>query len=181
MAGADSIGAFEKQFNSRLAALSRVQGLLSRADEHPISIGAVVRTELDALGAMLAGDRVELDGPEVNLRSSVVQTFALALHELATNAVKYGALSTPDGRLSVSWNEYFAGDGARRLTLDWVESGVDMQKEKQAPIHGGYGRQLIEEALPYQLGASTRFELGGDGVRCRIDLPLGKRGQKETG
>jgi PAS domain S-box-containing protein len=179
MAGASSFEEFEERFSSRLLALSRVQGLLSRADEQPISIGALVRTELEALGATHVNDRVVLEGPTVKLRNSVVQTIALALHELSTNALKYGALGTPDGHLSVSWHVYQAEGGERCLALQWVERDVDMQRWKETPARIGYGRQLIEEALPYQLGARTRFEMGEDGVRCSIDLPLGKRNGKK--
>lgn len=85
---------FETAFNHRLAALSRVQGLLSRADDEPITIGALLRSELDALGADEVSDRITTRGPEVRLRKGTVQTFALALHELATNARKYGALGS---------------------------------------------------------------------------------------
>ena len=68
-------------------------------------------------------DRIRLDGPVVRLRKATVQTFALALHELATNALKYGALTTPQGRLSVTWRTCAAEDG-RWLHVEWVEEGL---------------------------------------------------------
>ena len=102
-----------------------------------------------------------------------MQPVALALHELATNALKYGALSRPEGRLSITWR--LQGEGEeRRLLLDWVETGVPMP-DGEAPSHQGFGRQLIEQALPYQLKAGTQLMFGTEGVRCRIALPLAER------
>ena len=89
--------AFQVAFTDRLSALSRVQALLSRSGDEPIGIRDVVEMELKALGIEPSGGRVELEGPEVPLRKSVVQTMALAIHELATNARKYGALADGEG------------------------------------------------------------------------------------
>lgn len=161
---------FEAAFNERLAALSRVQGLLSRSDEEPITIGALIQTELDALGAAGRGERIRLAGPEVGLRKATVQTFALALHELATNARKYGALTTEHGRLSVTWRTYAADGDGPRLHVEWQETGLDRRGEGEKA--GGYGRELIERALPYVLKARTTYELGSVSLRCTIDLPL---------
>ncbi len=169
---------FVAQFDDRLAALSRVQGLLSRSAESPITLEALVRMELQALGI---GERpVGLDGPPVVLRRSTVQTLALAIHELATNARKHGALSTARGRLAVGWHIRVAdeGGGSRRwLVMDWVETGIPPQPDgADRRACRGYGRELIEEALPFALGARTRYELDARGVLCRIELPLDGRG-----
>lgn len=153
-----------------------MQGLLSRASEEPITIGALVHLELDALGAKGFGDRIVLDGPEVPLRNSVVQTLALALHELATNALKYGALATDRGVLKVTWSVRQADGAGRRLALEWLEDGLDRAREEQSPARKGYGRELIEHALPYALGAKKSFELDERNVRCTIELPLAKPG-----
>jgi two-component system, chemotaxis family, CheB/CheR fusion protein len=163
---------FKATFDERLQALSRVQGMLSRADQEPISIGALVRLELDAMGAGEDKDRVMVEGPEIFLPKGVVQTFALAVHELATNATKYGALANDHGRLVVAWRET-AGETGPRLFLDWEEQGLDLERELKGPMTKGFGRQLIEEALPYAHGARTSFVLNKTGVRCTIDLPLG--------
>ncbi len=177
MAGAAGLDEFREVFRDRLSALSRVQGLLSRlAEGERVTFDGLIRAEVTALGALGAdgqGPQVVLDGPEgVRLRSGTVQTFALALHELATNAVKYGALSRPEGRLLVRWRVDGGDDGERRLQVDWRESGVAMPEAGAAPRSGGYGRELIERALPYQLQARTRYELGPDGVRCSIAVPI---------
>jgi two-component system CheB/CheR fusion protein len=166
---------FRDRFNDRLEALARVQGLLSRVKEERVTIGQLIRMELDALGAKDFGDRITLDGPDVTLRNSVVQTLALALHELATNARKYGSLATDRGVLDVSWRVREADGEGRRLGLQWVEKGIKHARDWGNSAPQGYGRELIERALPYSLNARTSFELGDNGVRCTIDLPLEKR------
>lgn len=177
--GSGSLAEFRERFMDRLAALARVQGLLSRSDEEPVTIGRLVRMELDGMGADKADERIRLEGPEVRLRRSSVQTLALALHELATNACKYGALKTDDGRLVVTWRAARAEAG-QALVLDWVEQNIQAVQEKDSPVHLGYGRTLIERALPYSLGANTEYELTEDEVRCRIELPLTRRGEDEV-
>jgi two-component sensor histidine kinase len=109
----------------------------------------------------------------VPLRSRSVQTLALALHELATNAVKYGAIASPEGRLHIGWHVTENEDGTnQRLNIDWRESGVNIPDPDSALQNKGYGRELIERALPYQLGARTLYELGPTGVHCVIDVPI---------
>jgi len=157
----------------RLAALARVQSLLSRLDEgERITFDELIHAELSAMGVIDHDSRVVLDGPSgVLMRSSTVQTFALALHELATNASKYGALAQPNGHLSVTWR-VDRSQKPPRLRIEWIETGVQMPSVVPASGGGGYGRELIENALPYQLDAETHFELGDDGVRCVIELPV---------
>lgn len=177
--GASSLDEFEERFGLRLSALSRVQGLLSHLTAgRRVTFDELIRSELTALGALDGhADRVTLDGPGgVPLRSATVQTFALALHELATNAVKYGALANETGRLAVRWRVERPERGSPRLHVDWRESGVNMPHVDEPPRGGGYGRELIERALPYQLGASTSFELGPDGVHCTIAVPIASAG-----
>ena len=171
MAGSASIDVFRSRFYDRLAVLSRVQGLLSRSNVEPILLRTLITTELDALGAWDAAERIRLDGPPVRLRKATVQTFALALHELATNARKYGALATASGCLQVTWRTYDE-EGRTRLALEWTEEGID---GSAAPARQGYGRELIEKALPYALDARTHYALGQHALHCSIDLPLADR------
>ena len=163
---------------SRYGALSRVNSLLSRLNEGDrVAFDHLIRTELEAMGAVDGagqGERVTLDGPSgVRLRSATVQTFALALHELATNAVKYGALAEaqPRGHLAVRWRRRQV-DGESWLHVEWVEAGIVVADPAAAPQGTGFGRELIERALPHQLKATTTYVLAQDGVRCTIDLPL---------
>ncbi|MCQ0989067.1 sensor histidine kinase family protein [Jiella marina] len=118
-----------------------------------------------------------LDGPSgILLRSSTVQTLAMALHELMTNAVKYGAIGQPAGRLDVRWTYEQPEETAEPwLHIDWRESGVTMPPQGASPTGTGQGRELIERALPYQLNARTCLEMGVEGVHCTISIPVSKR------
>ncbi|OZI51799.1 PAS domain-containing sensor histidine kinase [Bordetella genomosp. 5] len=164
---------FRRRFGDRLDALGRVQGLLSRLNDHDrVAFDELIREELSAIEGH--SSRVTLEGPSgVRLRSSTVQMLAMAVHELATNAVKYGALGQPRGRLAVSWRlEPHGEHGKPWLHIDWRESGVVMPAPDAAPRGSGQGRELVERALPYQLHARTTFTLGEDGVHCLISLPV---------
>jgi PAS domain S-box-containing protein len=179
--GCTSFPEFRSRFLARLDSLSRVQSLLSRM--HPqerVSFDELIAAEFAALGADAAADRVVLEGPSgVALRSSTVQTLAMALHELTTNAIKHGALGQENGRLAVNWalESGEAGD-APWLRIEWRESGVTMPAA--AALGAGQGRELIEKALPYQLGARTEYRLGSDGVHCTIRIAASHR-QKVKG
>lgn len=173
VAASETLEAFSSTFDERLGALSRVQGLLSHAADESIMLETLIRSELDALAAADLQERIVLVGPDVRIRKATVQTFALALHELATNARKYGALSNAHGQLSVSWWTNESEGQGPRLTLEWVETGIDRQLAAGgAALRNGYGRELIENALPYALDATTRYELGEAEIRCLIELPL---------
>jgi PAS domain S-box-containing protein len=178
LAGAESLEDFQARFRDRLGALSRVNGLLSRLREGDrITFDELLRTELMGHGIPAGegqGPQVVLRGPDgIRLRSASVQTFALALHELTTNALKHGALSSPEGRLEVSWLRIGGSRGQGLLRVEWCESGgPGADRESRDPPRRGYGRELIERALPYQLGAETSYELRPDGVRCTITLPV---------
>lgn len=173
----DTLDAFKQRFGQRLAALSRIQGLLSRSDLKAITIGDLVRMELDALGASGAAERIAVGGPEVPLRNAIVQTLSLAIHELATNARKYGALAVADGRLSVLWRLEDPGAEVPRLIIEWVEDGIRPGQPEAGRASGGFGRRLIERALPYSLGATTRYRLEDRALHCRIEIPLHRRSE----
>jgi PAS domain S-box-containing protein len=162
--------AFKAQFGERLGALSRAQGLLSRSDEEPITLEALLRVELEALGTSRFVSQITLEGPEVRIRSSVVQTVALAIHELATNALKHGALRSTAGRLTVSWSLRTQKDG-NTLQLHWQETGEAAPANPRS--HSGYGRELLEQMLPYVLDAKTDYQITSLGARCTIELPVG--------
>lgn len=166
---------FGSKFRDRLSALLRAQGMLSRLSEgERVTFDELIGSELSALGDYdKNGGRATLEGPKgVALRSSTLQTLALALHELCTNALKYGALHQPNGHLAIRWR-ITRENGRRWLHVDWRESGVAVPTTPDtAPREGGAGRELIERALPYQLGAKTSYVIGADGVHCTIALPV---------
>ena len=174
--GSPDVDTLATNYKRQLGALVRVQELLSHLQEGDrVDFDVLLRTELSAMGALDEdghGRRVALSGPTgVRLRSRSVQTLALALHELATNASKYGALAQPQGHLAVAWR-VDREDDAPWLHLEWLESHVDMARAADTPRGGGAGRELIEYALPYQLGARTTYAIGADGVRCTIAMPI---------
>jgi len=142
-------------------------------DHGPVELGALIDAELRAHedSAWEAG-KVTVRGPPVLLPANSAQAMALAIHELTTNAVKYGALKQQSGRLSVDWRLEGNGDAEARAILDWWETGVPMEAVEPQPSRRGYGRELIERALPHQLDAETRLEFGHDGVRCRIAVQV---------
>jgi len=162
-----SLQIFKTEFESRLRALSRVQGLISRVDYQDVDLRTLVDVELKAHG--MEDGKAVIEGPPVEVPPPSAQALALAIHELATNALKYGAFAQPDGRLRVAWQLDRERDETR-LVLEWRETGVVMPAEK--PTRKGYGTELIENALPYQLMAKTDLAYGADGVRCLITVPV---------
>jgi two-component system, chemotaxis family, CheB/CheR fusion protein len=109
-----------------------------------------------------------VDGPHVPLGFEQVQTLALALHELATNAMKHGALKQENGHLDVSRSVQKDAHGEKAV-LDWRESGVPGLTRAAMK---GFGRELIEQALSFTLHANVALKFGTDGLSCHIELPL---------
>jgi two-component system, chemotaxis family, CheB/CheR fusion protein len=170
--GASSLNAFRTSFGDRLMALARVQGLLSRAPSGDrVAFDELLASELSAQTGENRAE-VTLDGPKgVMLRFISVQALAMALHELTTNAVKYGALGQRLGHLHVQWREQ-EENGSPWILVDWKEGGVEIAKPAGKQKGAGNGRRLIESALPYQFGARTTFAIEKDGVHCTIALPI---------
>ncbi len=163
---------FAEHFEGRLGAVARNQSTVD--DVAGVELEDMVRNELLA-SRCLDGPGCMIDGPTVQLRHKAAELMGLAIHELTTNAIKFGALAH-DGRLTVEWSEEDDADG-RRLRFCWTEKGVSVTSA--APRPSGFGRQLIEEALPYQLGASTSFLFKPGGIECTILLPLPGPGEAE--
>jgi signal transduction histidine kinase len=166
----------EAQLGDRLDALGRLQTLLTRGGP-AVTVRDLLALELGALGPAegAADGRVSLEGPEVSLPRRTLQTVALAVHELAANALRHGALRARRGRVAVRW-EIPSDERARLLVLEWVETGGP--RRRAGPARRGFGRELIERALPYELEARTSLVIGAGGVRCRIELPLEPAGQE---
>lgn len=156
-------------FIGRLDALARTQVIVTRNPSGRADLETIVRDELLSVGAS-DGPHVRIEGPDIALPSKMAESLGLAIHELATNALKYGALRTPGASLDISWNSNLHYGEGRLLTLVWQEQGVPTVPID--PVREGFGRELIEEALPYRLGAETKLEFLGGGIRCSISLPL---------
>jgi len=164
---ADSVEDLAAHLDGRLDTLARAQGVFTRNGADSVDLEELIRDEMVAVVAR--EEQLTIKGPSVRLRREAAETFALALHELTTNAVKYGALSEPSGKLAVTWRTVNTNQGPK-LSLEWRESGVRALDVK--PARQGFGRELIERGLPFELGATTALEFGRGGVRALIEVPL---------
>lgn len=165
----DNVEEYVRHLDGRLAAFARVQGVVTRNVEGGPDLAMLVADELLSVGAH-EGERVsQIEGPKVRLQPKAAETAALAFHELATNAVKYGALSTTAGRIAVTW-DFQQADGQRRLVLNWTEMGVNLAGRK--PTRRGFGTELIERTLAYDLSGEASLDFTPDGLHCRISLPI---------
>ena len=162
-----TLDAFAEAFDARLQALARTQDLLVRGPLEKVVLADLVRFELDAAGGR-EGSNVTLEGPVVRLSPRDAQAMAMTIHELTTNALKYGALSLESGRVGVAWRTE-QRDGQAHLWLRWREHGL--QVEDQAPIKG-FGSRVIEDSLPYILGGTSKLTFHADGAECVIEFPL---------
>lgn len=157
---------YAAHLEGRISALARTQAFAIRQPQAGVDLGELVEAELIALAAR--EDKVKTAGPPVRLRPKAAETIGLALHELTTNAVKFGALSLPEGRLRITWRkDVFRTDPCVRL--EWLEEGVP---GCALPSHRGFGRDLIERTVPYELRGASRLIFEPGGARCTIDIPL---------
>jgi two-component sensor histidine kinase len=166
----DSAGSLDEatdHFRGRLDTLSKYHGEVTRSPTGTVDLETLVLDELLRIGAN-SGTGVSVEGPAVALSHEAAENIGMAVHELATNAMKFGALSERNGRLAVCWQ--VSDQPTARLSLEWRETGVPIVAS--APLHSGFGRELIEQALPYQLNARTSFELCPGGLLCRINMLL---------
>ncbi len=166
---ASSLEAFSTVFLGRVHALTAAYSLLSRENWSSVQLAEVAAEELRPF---MAADRanIRIQGPAVPLGSRGALAFGMAIHELATNAAKYGSLSVTEGDVSVTWTiEEETGDGV--LVLDWVEQNGP---PVTAPSKRGFGSILIERGLTHDLSGEARIEFLTSGVRARIRAPLAK-------
>ena len=155
-------------FSARLQALGRIQTLISSDKADKVDLGDLVRLELEGVG-FEPGDRGRVEGPKVALRFDALQTLALVVHELTTNALKYGALKQPEGALTISWNVDHSTETESLLAFDWAETGVAISAP---PAKRGFGRELIESILAFSPDTSSRLSFNADGVSCHIEMVL---------
>jgi PAS domain S-box-containing protein len=156
--------AFRDAFESRLIALSATHDLLTATNWRSAALRDVLLLELKPFGP----ERYQLEGPQTSLSPPEALTLGLLFHELATNAAKYGALSTQDGCVEVGWRVETTGEGAK-LELDWIERGGP---PVSPPTRRGFGSRLIERSLTGQMRGKAELEFAADGLLCRIVLPL---------
>jgi len=166
--GATDPGAFVDAFTSRILALSNAHDLLAREVWEGAPLSDVAES---VLSAYAADGRAVFKGPgDLRLGPTAAVTLAMALHELAANAAKHGALSDPNGRIAFAWAvEAAEGEQAPRLTIDWREMGGPSVTE---PARRGFGTRLLERGLAQQLEAEVTLTFASEGLHCRIALPL---------
>jgi len=121
---------------------------------------------VDVYGA----DRVALSGPDMWITSDATLSLAMAIHELATNAAKYGAFSVAEGRVDISWSRIFDAQGDR-LRIEWVETGGP---EISPPSRSGFGSQLVKSTLEGSLSGQVDYDWEPNGLRVVINLEFGE-------
>jgi len=161
-----SVETFLTQFGARLQALAASHDLLIRESWYGASLGELVRSQL---GVYLDGQaaQVSIDGPSIAIKPEAAQNLGLALHELAVNAAKYGALSVPAGRVAITWNRLENVDGSA-VELDWREK---LGPKVKARRRKGFGSMVIERNLARALDATVELEFDPDGLHCHIVIP----------
>jgi len=166
---APTIGEFVAAVEGRILALSRAHTLLSETRWASVDLKRLVDEEM---APFTSGQQANLvvDGPPIALTPAMAQPVAMVLHELLTNAVKYGALSVPHGRINLDWA--FEGDS---LVLRWIESGGPPAK---APKKSGFGISVISASLQ-NFSGNVIFEWRPDGLRCDIRIPRGNFGARK--
>ncbi|MEH3120033.1 MAG: PAS domain-containing protein [Methylorubrum populi] len=167
---AETVSEYAALVGGRLLTLARVQALLTRSAKAGVRVATIVHDEVSAQA--LREEQYDLSGPEIELSPKAAEILTLAVHELATNALKYGALSVAEGCVRVRWTT-FGKRGESWLGFDWTEAGGPGEDRRPAPaVRSGFGRELIEGRLPYELGGKGRLEIGPEGARCRLEFPL---------
>jgi two-component sensor histidine kinase len=156
---------FERAFLGRLDTLARVSALVGKDDLEAVDLRAVAEGVLEPHAVMGA---LHLAGPAVPLPAKTAHTLSLVLHELATNAAKYGALGKEGGTVELAWST-MAGPSDSELCLTWVERDGPEVRE---PTRRGFGRTLVEQTVTSSLGGSVKLDFPAEGVRCRIEIPL---------
>ncbi|MCP1851964.1 MULTISPECIES: CheR family methyltransferase [unclassified Bradyrhizobium] len=158
---------YASHLDGRLNAFARTQSLVTRDPEGGVDLEYLVVEELLAYNAK-EGEQLKVAGPRIRLQPKAAETFALALHELATNALKYGALSDTAGRIDVSWRIDDAAD-PRQLLFDWRERNGPAVAP---PRRRGFGSDLLERTLAFEFKGKSTLEFNPSGLHCTIAIPM---------
>ena len=167
LAGASGLDGFKTAFLARLHALSNTHNLLSGDAWSGVDLREIVLAELTPYRRE-GSSRATVTGAALKLEPKAALALGMTLHELATNAGKYGALSQPQGRVAVEWDTRVT-DAQTWLQLQWTERGGPAVTP---PTRRGFGTRLINEGLAFELGGEVTLAFEPEGVTCRIDVPL---------
>jgi two-component system, chemotaxis family, CheB/CheR fusion protein len=160
-----SLEEFAMAFRGRVMALARAHEMVSAAGWNPVPLRELALKELDPYADGKA--RILLEGPAVAVTPRTALAMGMVLHELATNASKYGALSVPQGHVTISWS--VEGTGSRDLRLRWIEAGGP---PVTAPKRRGFGSELIERQVRHDLHGTVSLDFAPAGLRAEIAFPL---------
>lgn len=160
---------YAAHLDGRLGALARTQAAVTRDPEAGVDLEYLLADELMAYIAR-EGEQVRISGPSLRLQPKAAETLSLAIHELATNAVKYGALSHPNGRVHISWRLDDTVDPSE-LVFDWREKGGPHVKPSQRK---GFGTEVLERTLAFELKGRTSLTFNPAGLQFQIALPLSR-------
>ncbi len=165
-----SVEDYASHLDGRLNAFARTQAMVTRDPEGGVDLEYLVVEEMLGYNAR-EGEQLRVSGPPVRFEPKAAETFALAIHELATNAIKYGALSRPNGKVDVSWR---LDDRVNpiELILDWQERGGP---RIERPQRKGFGTELLEKTLAFELKGKTMLNYDPSGLHCTIAIPLNRR------
>ncbi len=163
---APSMEAFRKAFADRLTSMGVAHSLLTRSDWRGANIGDIIASELEP--RIGSADALEMEGPKLAVKPKSALSLHMAIHEMATNAAKYGALSSHQGRLRVAWRIVSARE-AEGVEITWTERGGP-RLEGVKPE--GFGSQMIRDMLAYELEGEVSFEYEPEGLTARIWFPL---------
>lgn len=172
--GSGSMDELVKALEGRILSMANAHELLSLAQWHGVALSDIVRREL---APYATGSNTNVDGAHIVLSAEASQAMAMVLHELVTNAAKYGALSIPGGRVSVRWSREKEATGSDRLLIHWEETGGPLV---EAPSHSGYGTSVVRDLIPYEIGGTVDLVFAADGVRCKIGVPFGPKGVRHV-
>ena len=161
---------YVERLESRIPALSASHDCLVANDWKDIPFDQLIRSQLGHFRHLI-GKRIKLDGPKEMIRAEAAQGFGLALHELATNAAKYGALSNDVGEVLISWVPSEEDEDDQSFSLAWIESGGP---EVSKPAKAGFGSSLIENSLSAQFGCKVSLQFEPKGLRCTFKAPAHK-------
>ncbi|WP_336491714.1 PAS domain S-box protein [Methylobacterium nigriterrae] len=159
---------YAAHLDGRIDALQRLQSAAMQNQPGGLDLEWLVADELQAF-EMANVDRVRISGPAVSLLPRTAETFGLAIHELATNALKFGALAGSNGFVSVRWRVH-SREGKPRLLFRWVERGAS--EPVRLPSHTGFGLRLLEQILPTDLKGRSKLRFAPSGLVCHVDLPM---------
>lgn len=160
------IDSFTRAFSSRIVSLSRTHEKLTEDYWQTASLRRILTQELDIYDTHTG--RFGLEGPDIDLVSDIAVPLGMAFHELATNAVKYGALSVDRGRIDVQWT-IAETEGSRRLNLNWQEADGPIVTK---PTHKGFGSVLLERVLTVQCKADIQIDFSETGFSLNLAMPL---------